>query len=214
MPAMHRLQLPLTEEKVRSLSLGDTVYLDGEIVVVGTGLPAHDRILSYIDEGKPLPIDLNGATILHFGSYSRLVDGAYEVLYINPTTSARFNRYMPKIIKTFGLRAVGGKGGFNAETVQAMKETGCVYLSFLGGGCAVLSESIKEVLAVEWNDLIFQYRMVKLRVEGLGPATVGIDSHGNSIYENLRVNAEQRLPQILRDLAEDRASAIGASQRF
>ena len=72
MPATHRLKLPLTEETVRSLSLGDTVYLDGEIVVAGTGLPAHDRILSYIDAEKPLPIDLNGATILHFGSYSRL----------------------------------------------------------------------------------------------------------------------------------------------
>lgn len=207
MPTTHRLQLPLTEEKVRSLSLGDTVYLDGEIVVAGTGLPAHDRILRYIDEGKPLPIDLNGATILHFGSYSRMVNGVYEVLYMNPTTSARFNRYMPEIIKTFGLRAVGGKGGFDAETAKAMKDTGCVYLSYLGGGCPVLSESIKEVLAVEWDDLVFQYRLVKLRVENLGPATVGIDANGNSLYDDLRSNAEKKLAQILRELDEDRAGS-------
>jgi fumarate hydratase subunit beta len=126
---------------------------------------------------------------------------------MNPTTSARFNRYMPKMIKTFGLRAVGGKGGFDAETAKAMKETGCVYLSYLGGGCPVLSESIKEILAVEWDDLVFQYRLVKLRVENLGPATVGIDANGNSLYEDLRIKAEQKLAQILRELDEERGSA-------
>jgi fumarate hydratase subunit beta len=207
MPRTHRLKLPLTEEAVRSLSLGDTVYLDGEIVLAGTGIPAHERILSYLDSGKPLPIDLHGAAIFHFGSYSRLVNGAYEVLYMNPTTSSRFNPYMPRIIRSFGLRAVGGKGGFDAPTAQAMKETGCVYLSYLGGGCTILSESIKKVLAVAWDDFIFQYRMVKLLVEGFGPGTVGIDANGNSLYEILSESAKAKLPEILKEADRDRAGA-------
>src|SRR5208283_2070151 len=99
-------------------------------------------------------------------------------------TSTRFNPYMPKMIRHFGLRAVGGKGGLDTQTVQVMKEVGCVYLSYLGGGCAVLSESIKEVVAVEWQDLVLHYRLVKLRVEGLGPGTVGIDANGNSLYDS------------------------------
>ena len=207
MPRIHRLKLPLTEEVVRSLSLGDTVYLDGEIVLAGTGIPAHERILSYLDSGRPLPIDMHGAAIFHFGSYSRQVNGAYEVLYMNPTTSTRFNPYMPRIIKSFGLRAVGGKGGFDAPTAQAMKETGCVYLSYLGGGCPILSASIKKVLAVAWDDFIFQYRMVKLLVENFGPATVGIDAHGNSLYDLLTDIAGAKLPQILKELDRDRARA-------
>ena len=52
---------------------------------------------------------------------------------MNPTTSTRFNPFMPRFIRHFGLRAVGGKGGLDAASAAAMREVGCVYLSFLGG---------------------------------------------------------------------------------
>jgi fumarate hydratase subunit beta len=54
-----RLDLPLTEAKVRSLSAGDFVTLDGEIVITA-GLPTHDRIIECADAGRPLPIDIAG----------------------------------------------------------------------------------------------------------------------------------------------------------
>lgn len=205
MSATRRLQLPLTEEQARALALGDMVSLDGEIIMAA-GLPTHRRIVDFIEAGRPLPTDLRGAAMLHLASYSREADGAFEVLYLNPTTSTRFNSLMPKIISSFGLRAVGGKGGLDMACVQAMKEAGCVYLSFPGGGCTLLSRSIKEVISVHWDDLIFHYRLVKLRVEGLGPATVAIDAHGNSLYENLRQAAESRLPDILARLDQERSA--------
>ena len=205
MTATHTLQLPLTEQAVRSLALGDMVHLNGEIVITA-GLPTHLRILEHIEQGKPLPIDLRGATLFHLGSYSRDDTGEFEVLYMNPTTSTRFNPYMPKFIRTFGLRAVGGKGGLDAECARAMKETGCVYLSFLGGGATLHSQAIKEVVAVAWDDLIAHYRLVRLRVEGLGPLTVAIDAHGNSLYDELRSAAQARLPEIMEMLARDRSA--------
>lgn len=205
MSATRRLQLPLTEEQARALALGDMVSLDGEIIMAA-GLPTHRRIVDFIEAGRPLPTDLRGAAMLHLASYSREADGAFEVLYLNPTTSTRFNSLMPKIIGCFGLRAVGGKGGLDMACVQAMKEAGCVYLSFPGGGCTLLSQSIKEVVSVDWHDLIFHYRLVKLRVEGLGPATVAIDAHGNSLYENLRQAAQSRLPDILAGLDRERSA--------
>ena len=140
-----KLTLPLTEAKVRTLSAGDFVTLDGEIVITA-GLPTHHLIIEHIDAGKALPIDITGGTFFHLGSYSRDRDGAFEVLYMNPTTSTRFNPLMPRIIRHFDLRAVGGKGGLDRQCAETMKEVGCVYLSFLGGGSPLLSDAIKEVV--------------------------------------------------------------------
>jgi len=199
-----RITLPVSEEAIRSLTAGDFVELDGEIVLTA-GLPTHQRIIEYTNAGKPLPIDITGGTLFHLGSYSRDTSGAFEVLYINPTTSTRFNAVMPTIIRQFGLRMVGGKGGLDRACADAMKEVGCVYLSFLGGGSPLLSDAVKEVKAVAWDDFVSHYRLVKLRVEALGPLVVGIDAKGNSTFDQLSERARERMPDILHGLDEDRA---------
>ncbi len=203
--------MPISAQQARALKVGDTVLIDGDIVV-SAGLPTYERIAEYLREGRELPIDLAQGVLLHLGSYSRETpQGDLEVLYINPTTSTRFNPLMPGIIRGLGLHAVGGKGGLDAACAQAMKEAGCVYLSFPGGGSALLSEALRGVLQVAWPELITHYRLVKLRVEGLGPATVGIDAHGNSVYDDLKASSRDRLPQIFAELDRDRAG--GASSR-
>ena len=108
-----------------------------------------------------------------------------------------------------GEFAVGGKGGLDWESAKAMKEVGCVYLSFLGGGSALHSAAIKAVRQVAWDDLVAHYRLVKLKVEELGPLVVGIDSHGNSSFEQLGQQARDRMPEILKGLDEARAKASG-----
>ena len=196
----YTIECPLTEDRARTLKLGDMVYLDGEIIITA-GLSSFKRIIDFAESGKPLPVDLNNAALLHLVNYNRkTAEGKPEVLYLNPTTSTRFNQYMPSIIRMFRLRAVGGKGGLDMECARAMKETGCVYLSFLGAGSPFLSSSIREVISVDWSDLVTTYRLVRLRVEGLGPAIVSIDSHGNSIYENVRLGLEERFPHIIDSL--------------
>jgi fumarate hydratase subunit beta len=202
----HRLRTPLSDSDVRSLAVGDMVYLDGE-VVLAAGLPTHERMIEHLRADQPLPIDLGGSVMLHFGGYNREVDGKFELLYMNPTTSTRFNSYMPELISSLDLRAVGGKGGLDRAAARTMQERGCVYLSFPGGGCTLYSNAIREVIAVEWEDFIFHYRLVKLRVEGLGPGTVAIDAHGNSLYDHLQAQAAQRLPEILERLDADRKGA-------
>jgi fumarate hydratase subunit beta len=203
---IHRLQLPASESEIRALRAGDLVTLDGEVVLCA-GMTTHQRVYKATQQGESLPIDLSGAALLHLGSYSELVEGELRLRYLNPTTSTRFNEFMPSIIERQGLRLVGGKGGLDARSQRAMRETGCVYVSFLGGGCTLLSRAVKEVLAVEWNDLVPHYRLVKLRVEGLGPATVGIDAHGHSLYESLARDANQRMPDLLAELAAARSAA-------
>jgi fumarate hydratase subunit beta len=161
--------------------------------VVTAGLPTHDRLLRCLDGLETAPMDLRGAALFHLGSYSRdREDGQFEVLYLNPTTSTRFNPHMPKLIRGFGLHAVGGKGGLDAPCVAAMQSSGCIYLSFLGGGSTLHTRAIRSVEQVGWNDMLIHYRLVRLKVDGLGPATVGIDAHGNSLYAQIAHDARSR----------------------
>ena len=202
-----RVTMPLSREDALSLRAGDMVLLDGEIVITA-GLPTHHRILACLEKGEAPPIDLQNGSLLHLGSYSQdAADGGLEILYMNPTTSTRFNPLMPRLIRHYGLTAVGGKGGLDAACREAMQDVGCVYFSFLGGGAPLHSAAIKAVKQVAWNDLVAHYRLVRVAVEGLGPVTVGIDAHGNSLFENIAADATARMPAILEQLARDRAGA-------
>lgn len=203
-----RLRLPIDEVQARTLRVGDTVIVDGEIVV-SAGLPTYERIREHLRENRPLPMDLRGGSLLHIGSYTRdRPDGSLDVLYMNPTTSTRFNPLMPDIIRGLGLRVVGGKGGLDRACAEAMREVGCVYLSIPGGACALLSQALRAVKEIAWRDTLTHYRLVRLEVEGLGPATVAIDAHGESLYERLQTGASERLAAVLAELkAEREASA-------
>ncbi len=199
----HHMTLPLSEPDVRTLRAGDQLTLDGEMTITA-GLPTHQRIQQHLDEHRPLPVDLHGGALFHLGSYSQDTPDGFEVLYMNPTTSTRFNPYMPGFIRRLGLRAVGGKGGLDRASARAMQECGCVYLSFLGGGAPLHSDAIKSVVSVHWTDLIAHFRLVTLRVESLGPLTVGIDAHGTSLYDDLHDTAAARMPEILATLRAER----------
>lgn len=203
---LHHLQLPLEADAVRALAVGDRVMLSGDITI-SIGLPTHQRMVDAIQAGQALPLDLSGGAFFHLSSYVR--DAACagqdpQALYLNPSTSTRYNIFMPTLIRSLGLRLVGGKGGLDAASVRAMQDSGCAYLSFLGGGCTPLSQAIRGVVSSHWNEYISQFRLVTLRVEALGPATVAIDAHGGSVYEDLRQRAQSRLPGILARLREQR----------
>lgn len=205
----HHLRLPLDAAAVRELAVGDMVMLSGDITI-SIGLPTHKRMVSELKAGHELPLDLHGGAFFHLSSYIRDGDGAGvapQALYMNPSTSTRYNPYMPDLIRMLRLRLVGGKGGLDAASVAAMKESGCAFLSFLGGGAPLLSESIQRVVSTHWNEYISQFRLTTLHVENLGPATVAIDAHGNSIYDDLKKKAEDKLPGILSELARQRQSA-------
>ena len=73
-------------------------------------------IVSVMDRAS---LDLRGAALFHLGSYSRDDRGAFEVLYMNPTTSTRFNEFMPRIIRGLDLRLTGGKGGSDQAGMTA-----------------------------------------------------------------------------------------------
>lgn len=207
----HRMNFPLSASDARKLKAGDQLIIDGEIIVTA-GLPTHQRLIGCLNGKEPMPMDLQDKSIFHLGSYSQETTRAandspnLDLLYINPTTSTRFNPLMPRLISELQLHAVGGKGGLDVACVQAMQKVGCVYLSFLGGGATLHTRGVKEVLEVGWSDMLMHYRLVRLRVEGLGPVTVAIDSHGQSTYCQALSKAKEKLPAILEEMKASRLS--------
>ena len=140
--------------RVRALNAGDFVDADGEIVLTA-GLPTHQRILDYMRNDKPLPIDITGGTLFHLGSYSRDTDGRFEVLYINPTTSTRFNAVMPPIDPPF-RPAHGRRQGRPRRGLRRGDAGGRLRLSVVSRRrlARLLSDAIKDVIAVAWDDLV------------------------------------------------------------
>lgn len=200
----HRIQLPASEADITRLKVGDLVVLDGEITTTA-GLPTHHRIMEAIGGERDLPFPLDGAALCHLGSYSEdQSDGSFRILYMNPTTSTRFNPLMPRIIRHFGLRIVMGKGGLDRECAKAMQDVGCVYLSILGGGAPLHSDAIREVVDLGWDDLVAHYRLVRIRVEGLGPLTVGIDAHGNNGFLDRQEKAMGMIPELMAQMKATR----------
>ncbi|MBL0419929.1 fumarate hydratase C-terminal domain-containing protein [Ramlibacter sp. AW1] len=190
---MKQLHLPLSRADVEALELGELVLLSGQ-ATMSIGLPTHQRMVDHLDSGTALPVDLRDGAFFHLSCFNReRPDGSAEALYLNPTTSTRYDAYMPRLIEGCGLRLVGGKGGLGDASVQAMQRQGCAYLSFLGGGCTLLSQAIRRVVSVHWTEAIAQFRLLTLELSGLGPATVAIDAHGRSLYQQLQAQASQRL---------------------
>lgn len=200
----HELSLPLAETDIEPLQIGDLVYLTGDIVVT-VGLPTHKRIAQFVDEEKELPMELSNGMLCQVGCYVETRGDKKVSRYINPSTSTRFEPYLPTIIAGTGVRMIGGKGGVGPKTIAAMRKYGCVYVSFVGGASALTSEAVRDVLEVAWHDFIPQFRLTRLRVERLGPLTVGVDVRGNCLYTNLKNAAQNKLDALMEELNRDRA---------
>lgn len=182
---MKVIRTPLSEQDVRSLQLGETVFLSGPVVTGRDEM--HIRALEYAKEGKPLPEGLEGAVVFHCGPIMRQYDdGAWGVVAAGPTTSARMNKLEPEFIERFGIRAIIGKGGMSPETAEAMKKVGCVYLAATGGAAISLAEGLCRCTGCEWSDLGMAEAMWRFETDKLGPLIVAMDSRGNSLYENVR----------------------------
>jgi L(+)-tartrate dehydratase beta subunit len=189
--AEHRLSFPTDEEHIRALRAGDSVLVDGHIV----GIRDRTQIRMF-DHGQRPQMDLTGALLLHTApNVRRLPDGRFEKLCIGTTTSARMVRFTEGLGRDYGVRAICGKGGLPDEAIEPMRRYGMVYLAIVGGAAALETTQIEEIEEVEWEDLMPEC-LWKFRVRDFGPLTVGIDSHGTSIYHDVQEAAKKRLEDL------------------
>lgn len=189
-----RLKTPLSESDVRSLKSGETIYLDG---VVFTGRDeVHIHALEYLEKGEKLPVDFERSALFHCGPIMRKTGDAWEVVAAGPTTSSRMNSLEPEFIEKFRPGAIIGKGGMSQPTVDAMKKYGCVYLAITGGAAVLAAKGIRSVSGVEWYELGMPEAVWILNAENFGPLTVGIDTHGSSLYAIVNDKVKENEPKV------------------
>ncbi len=192
-----RLETPLSEGDARALRVGDVVYLTGTIYQIRLG--GHLKALECAEKGERPPFDLEGSVIYHAFSSIARTDAGWKLNYIGATTSALLNKYEPPLIRGFKIRGIVGKGGMDRATLEAMREIGCVYLAQVGGASALYTSRVKGVHAAYWEELGAE-KVFALRVEDFGPLHVGMDAHGNSLYENVSSAVKSKLPEIYKAL--------------
>ena len=190
-----KLKTPLSEKDVRALEVGVRVLLSGQV------LTARDRAHRYlVEEAAPteLPFDLSGAVVYHCGPVTRKRDdGTWELIAAGPTTSARMQSYVPALVKTFGVRAVIGKGGLDAEVLSTFEASGAVYLSAVGGAAQVLARAVTRIERC-WKVDAFgtPEGLWLLRVEDF-PTVVTMDAHGRSLHDEVAATSRCALGSLL-----------------
>lgn len=193
--AEYTFDLPLSEDDVRKLKVGDSVILNGEFYTARD--EAHKHALEAKERNEDLPVNLEGAAVFHCGPIvKKHDDGKWELVAAGPTTSSRMNTLEPEFIEKFNVRAIIGKGGMSLPTIEAMKKFGCVYLAITGGAALIAAKGVKEVTTVHWFDLGMPEALWVLQAESFGPLTVAIDTHGNSLFENINAKVEKQVPEI------------------
>ena len=171
-----KLTTPLSLETVRSLKAGDRVLLSS---VIWTGRDqAHKRLVALLDEGKPLPCNLDGQVIYFVGPCP--AKPGMPIGSAGPTTSYRMDAYSPRLLAECGLRGMIGKGARTAPVVEAMKQYGAVYFAATGGVGALIARCVKKCELVAFPDLGPE-AIYRLEVEDF-PLVVATDANGETLY--------------------------------
>jgi len=211
--AIYELTTPISEQDVRMLRVGDTVYLSGVVVtardaahkfmmesfirpgsIPGAERPLYELLQRFLDQG----------VLYHCGPIVRQrADGSWEFVAAGPTTSIREEAYEAAVIAHFGVRGVIGKGGMGSNTLKALQENGAVYFHAVGGAASLIADSIRAVLSVHKVDEFgVPEAFWVVRAERL-PLVVTMDSHGGSLHWQVADASRMALERVLGECHTD-----------
>lgn len=191
---MIKLTVPISEEEIRKLKVGDSVLLSGTIVT------ARDEGHKLMVEEKPefLRDLLKESVIYHCGPVVRKgEDGKWTFVSAGPTTSAREEPYQADVMCEYNVRGVIGKGGMGAKTAEGLKKCGGVYFHAVGGAGTLIANSVKEVKDVhKLEEFGTPEAFWVIEVEDF-PLVVTMDAHGGSIHKDVKEKSEKIAEQLI-----------------
>lgn len=170
------ISLPLTDEAVQTLRIGDRIMLNGFMYTARDA--AHKRMVQGLDEGNELPFDITNQTIFYVGPSpakpGQIIGSA------GPTTSYRMDPYTDRLLE-IGLKGMIGKGLRSQSVIDSIKKNTAVYFAAVGGAAALIAKSIISKELVAYEDLGPE-AIYKLEVKDF-PVIVVIDYLGNCLYD-------------------------------
>ncbi len=202
---MHWLSIPISPDEIRSLHVGETVFLNG-IIVTGRDAahkfmvenfirqPASEDSRALHEELKEL---LDGGVIYHCGPVVKQDEnGTWSFVAAGPTTSIREEVYQPDVIAHFNLKGVIGKGGMGPNTLKACHDQPAVYFHAIGGAASLIAQSVKEVVTVFKLEFGVPEAMWVIKVEDF-PVVVTMDSHLQSIHAKVEAASQEKLKELI-----------------
>ncbi len=204
---MQTLQIPIQDEAIRGLKVGDPVALSG-IMLTGRDAAHKWMIDTFIKQARPPQGDdrevyeaikplLAGGVIYHCGPVvSGLDTKDYKFVAAGPTTSIREEPYQGDVMRHFNLKGVIGKGGMGPKTLAACREVPGVYLHAIGGAASLIAQTVVRVLGVYKLSFGVPEAMWVIEVKDF-PAVVTMDAHGQSQHEVVEQLSKEVLDRLL-----------------
>src|SRR5262245_50227126 len=204
------LSTPIDDGQVRSLKLGDVVYVSGAVYTAREGVYRQ-----VVERDVPFPESVRRLTNVNFHcspAASQRPDFSYAVEAVTATASFRFGRSMRPWFERSGARVIVGKAGLTERAYREwFQPHGAVYLTTVGYGMgAAYGTCIKRVLDVHWlAELGIAQALWVLEVERLGPFLVEGDVAGRSLFALANREIDARLDEVYRDLPPPLLSRFG-----
>ena len=204
---MRPITLPLDDQTVRSLQVGDPVLLSG-VMLTGRDAAHKWMVDTFIKQVRPPQGDdlevyqaiqplLEGGVIYHCGPVVAGLDTQdYRFVAAGPTTSTREEPYQGEVMRHFKIQGVIGKGGMGPKTLAACQEVPGVYLHAVGGAATLIARTVQRVLGVYKLDFGVPEALWVIEVRDF-PAVVTMDAHGNSLHAELERKSKAVLEQLL-----------------
>ena len=200
--AEYTLNFPVSDEDITKLKIGDVIYVNG-LMVMGRD-EAHSRALEFAEEGKDLPVNLEGNGLFHCGPVVHKTEtNEWIVKAAGPTTSSRMNLFEAEFLEKFKIKIIVGKGGMDKRTGEALQKYKAVYCAFTGGAGVIAANGIKDnkMKEVHWLDLGTPEALWVFEAKRFGPLIVAMDAHGDSLYENVIKQAKENIKLIEQEYA-------------
>ena len=176
-----RLKVPLQDEDIVKLKIGDIVYFSGE------AWTCRSRLQKYVfDEGHMLPFSTKERNLLiHVGPVVIRDNGKWQLVSFSPTSSIRFEKWGARSVREWGLKAIVGKTTMGKSTMLAMKECACIHATPVGVTPNLFHNQIA-IKDVHWLDELGSIEAAWiLGIEELGPFLVDIDCEGRNYFDVL-----------------------------
>jgi fumarate hydratase subunit beta len=205
---MQAIQIPISDESIRSLKVGDPIALSG-VMITGRDAAHKWMIDTFIrktrqPQGDDLEVYqaikpvLEGGVIYHCGPVVAGLDTKdYRFVAAGPTTSIREEPYQSEVMHAFNLRGVIGKGGMGPRTLAACREVPGVYLHAIGGAASLIAQTVVKVLGVYKLSFGVPEAMWVIEVKDF-PAVVTMDAHGGSLHSLVENQSKLELERLLR----------------
>lgn len=198
--AHHSLDMPITEEQVRELKIGDTVTLEKTLFGIRDATLIH-----MFDRGRRTKLDLDGHAVIHTAPnvhkvpVSNEAPVGYKPFCIGTTTSMRMERFTHALMEREGVRIIIGKGGMGPETLAAFEKFGGAYLAIVGGAAALETTWIERIVDIDMDDL-HPESLWQFSIHNFGPLLVGMDSHGGSLFADIQKDVASRRDAVMKSI--------------